>query len=132
MTLAVRAVLAFVFTTTLALWQSGGGCGYHPDPLKNEGEPCTRSDECRSSLTCRGGVCMRPEVDASVDPDAGPSDAGSDAGGMDAGPEAGVDAGDAGDPADGGDASMDGALPDGAPVDAGDGGAAPDAGDDAG
>ncbi len=123
--MALRIVLALVATLNLAMWQTGG-CGYTPDPLKGEGEPCTRSDECQSTLTCRGGVCMAIGLDASTLPDAGRPDSGPSDSGMDSG----ADAGDAGDAAMGDeDASMDGALPDAGPVDGGDAGdAAMDAG----
>lgn len=72
------AVLGLLSTLGFAQARS---CGYEPEPLKREGEPCTRTDECQSGLECRGGVCMVEIVDAGTDPDAG-SDAGSaDAGG---------------------------------------------------
>ncbi|MCB9597205.1 MAG: hypothetical protein H6719_31060 [Sandaracinaceae bacterium] len=73
----VRVALVCLAAFALTLLQSRG-CGYTPDPAKGEGEPCTRSTECQSDLTCSGGVCRRPGLDA------GPS--GSDAGANDAGP----------------------------------------------
>ena len=77
---SLRIALALCATLGLAMWQSDG-CGYNPDPLKGEGEPCTRSSECEAVLSCRGGVCMREDLDAG-DPgfDAGREDSGMDAG----------------------------------------------------
>ncbi len=118
----VRTSLVCLAVLASMMFQSDG-CGYEPDPLKGVGEPCTRSTECQSDLSCRGGVCRAPEpvFDAGPPPtfDAGGRDAGRDAGDPDAGdPDAGdLDAGDldaggdAGDPdaaSDGGDAGLDG------------------------
>lgn len=61
--------LALVFAT-LAFVEAGG-CGFTPSDLKGEGEPCTRTSECRASLECRGGVCMG-EADGGPEPDAAP------------------------------------------------------------
>ena len=106
---SLRIALALAATLGLAMWQSDG-CGYHPDPRKGEGEPCTRSDECQASLTCSGGVCMTERVDAgNPELDAGGEDSGS-------GADAGQDAGDGG-VGDGG--SDEAGAPDGGDVDGG-------------
>lgn len=59
-----RAALALAALLALADSRS---CGFTPDEGKDEGEPCTRTSECRDDLECRGGVCMAEPVD----PDAG-------------------------------------------------------------
>ena len=106
----LSVLLASVMGLTLAM-QSSGGCGRVPDEPRGEGEPCTRTSECRSPLTCRGGVCMQPGSD-----DAGPGeDAGApDAGGMDSGP------------------ALDGSLPEAGPGEAGVDGSTGDSGVDSG
>ncbi|MGE0788846.1 MAG: hypothetical protein AB7S26_24445 [Sandaracinaceae bacterium] len=114
----LRVVAMALGLTTLALLQSSDGCGSLPPDEKGEGEPCTRTTECRFPLQCRGGVCMRDAFDAGS-LDAGGTDAGSsDAGDPDA------SAGDGSVPGDAGDAG-DGDAGDGDAGDAGDG----DAGD---
>ncbi|MCA9605765.1 MAG: hypothetical protein KC619_09230 [Myxococcales bacterium] len=111
MAAAIRLALACVATLALSLIQSRG-CGYTPDPLKGEGEPCTRSSECESHLTCSGGVCR---VVGDFDAGDTPFDAGQDAG-----DDAGVDLDGAVDlDASAGDASTDAGLDDGAVGDAG-------------
>jgi hypothetical protein len=78
---AFRLVLAFVAVAFVER-----SCGFTPADRKDEGEPCTRSTECRVDLECRAGVCSvfssdggpldaswRP-IDADV-PDASRSDA---------------------------------------------------------
>lgn len=102
---SLRIALALVATLGLAMWQSDG-CGYHPDPLKGEGEPCTRTSECEVTLSCRGGVCTSESIDA--------GDPVLDAGGEDSGSDAGQDAGD-GAIRDGGE--NDAGPPDGGEVD---------------
>ena len=108
----IRLIFAAVAVLALGLVDADG-CGYVPDELKGEGEPCTRSSECEAGLTCRGGVCM-PEpppdggtrdLDAGGDEDAG---AASDGGAID----------DAGALDDGGPIDEDAAAPDAAPADA--------------
>lgn len=69
-----RVVLAFV---ALAWARS---CGFTPGDQKNEGEPCTRSTECRVDLECIAGVCSVPRfdggsLDASTPADASTRDA---------------------------------------------------------
>lgn len=80
----IRLVLAVVATVAFG-FADADGCGFTPDDLKGEGEPCTRSSECEAALECRGGVCMTelPEGDAGA-----PFDAGTD-GGSATGPDAG-------------------------------------------
>lgn len=105
----LRAVLALAMLLALA---DADSCGFTPDEGKDEGEPCTRTSECRGSLECRGGVCMTestdldasiPRPDASLPrPDASPPR-------------------DAAAPFDG--SPSDGSAPDGPPSD----GSAPDA-----
>jgi hypothetical protein len=65
----LRAVLALGVVLALADSRS---CGFTPDDGKDEGEPCTRTSECRTALECRGGVCMTEAVepDAGTPPDA--------------------------------------------------------------
>jgi len=126
----IRIALALVASFAFAMLQDSG-CGFTPEPLAGEGEPCTRDSECESHLECRGGTCRtRGGFDAGSFDAGGPGDAGSDAG-FDAGPDGAVldgavDAGDAGDAGEAGvpdagddppdeDAGLDGA------VDAGDG-----------
>ena len=113
--------LVLVAAAALALgFADADGCGYTPEDRKGEGEPCTRTDECASSLECRGGVCMPRTTTVE---DAGP---GFDAGrgdldaGRDAGHDAGGEAGDAGD--------LAAAAPDAAATDAS--GPGPDAATD--
>ncbi len=65
--------LSLVLSLGLALGMARS-CGFTPDELKSEGEPCTRSDECELFLECRGGVCMRALPDGGPDASA-PSDA---------------------------------------------------------
>lgn len=106
----LNLLLGAVMGLTLAM-QSSEGCGRVVDEPRGEGEPCTRTDECRVPLECNGGVCMQPGSD-----DAGP---GEDAGGLDAGPL------DSGPGLDGSmpEAGLDGSLPeaglDGSPGDGG-------------
>ena len=76
-----RIALAGLAVFALSMFQSGG-CGYEPEPSKGEGEACTRTTECQSHLSCRGGVCASTDSEL----DAGPFiDAGRDAGQRDAG-----------------------------------------------
>jgi hypothetical protein len=56
----------------VALLLLAAGCGVNITP-KQINEPCTRTSECSTGLTCLAGVCSEA------------SDAGADAG-MDAGP----------------------------------------------
>ena len=110
---ALGAALGATFAMAFLL--GALSCGLEPVSNRaTEGEPCTRSDECVSGLTCSGGVCRGVEdggaQDAHIGFDAGePSDAGSDAS-QDAG-EADGGQGDAGgqdaSAADGGDAALD-------------------------
>ncbi len=103
---SIRRVLRAAFVclgvamgiATVPLSMGNTGCATTP-VLKGPGEPCTRSNECQSALTCTSGVCRaEPGVDAAVPHDAG-SDASSagdastslDAGAVDGGVEA-VDA----------------------------------------
>lgn len=110
----------FVAVVSFALLQADDGCGYEPPPDKGPGEPCTRSNECQSSLVCSGGVCMERGFDAGSPPrDAGspPRDASMDAAPLDAA----QDAGNPGDAApDAGDAAPDASGPADASLDAGD------------
>jgi hypothetical protein len=50
---------------------------------KQDGQPCTRSDQCAPGLVCSGGSCLSVNADAG-ERDAGPSDD-KDAGRKDAG-----------------------------------------------
>lgn len=79
--LALGAILAFAETQS---------CGFTPDEQKDEGEPCTRTSECRDDLECRGGVCMVEaiDIDASVPDASAPSDAGNPPVSADAGSDA--------------------------------------------
>ena len=120
--MVLRIALALAATLSLAMWQSDG-CGYTPDPLKGEGEPCTRSSECQSTLACRGGVCMREGFDA--------GDPTLDAGGEDSGTDAGEAAGDGAVGDGGADASMDAEAPEAGLMDGGDGDGGADASTDA-
>lgn len=113
----IRLVFAAICALALGFADSDG-CGYVPDDLKGEGEPCTRSSECQTGLECRGGVCM-----TEADPDAGaPGDAGVDAGPAgDAGPpdeDAGPPDEDAGPIDDAGPPLDAGPNDDGGPADA--------------
>jgi hypothetical protein len=86
----VGCVLAAI---TVPLTMGNTGCATTP-VLKGPGEPCTRTSECQSSLSCSSGVCTAgPGVDAAILRDAGtdaplPSDASAlDASAFDAGPD---------------------------------------------
>jgi len=97
----IRIALALVATLAFAMLQDSG-CGFTPEPLAGEGEPCTRDSECQSHLECRGGTCRtRGGFDAGSFDAGGPRDAGADAGsdgGLDGSiADAAVDAGDAGE-----------------------------------
>ena len=68
------AVVCLGFVLGIAcvpLTMGNTGCATSP-VLKGPGEPCTRTSECQSALTCTSGVCRaEPGVDASVTRDAG-------------------------------------------------------------
>lgn len=81
---SIRRVLRAAFVclgvamgvATVPFTMGNTGCATTP-VLKGPGEPCTRSSECQSALTCASGVCRaEPGVDAAVSHDAG-SDAAS-------------------------------------------------------
>lgn len=56
---------------TVPLTMGNTGCAT-ATVLKGPGEPCTRTTECQSSLSCTSGVCTPPPgVDAAVLRDAG-------------------------------------------------------------
>lgn len=137
----IRLALALVAGFAFAMLQDSG-CGFTPEPLAGEGEPCTRDSECQSHLECRGGTCRtRGGFDAGSFDAGGPQDAGSDASMDGSVSDAAVDGGDAGEGGvpdageggvpDGGDApgidgsvELDGAVDGGGP----DGGAPTDGG----
>ena len=64
-----RLILASILASILV-----GGCTEIFPRGKGPGEPCVRSSECQTELSCRGGVCQDPG-DASVS-DGGSSDGG--------------------------------------------------------
>lgn len=84
-TSAFRAALVLVGCVlgalSLPLVMGNTGCATRP-VLKGLGEPCTRTSECETDLTCSSsGVCTaRPDTDAGVARDAslevGPADGG--------------------------------------------------------
>lgn len=122
MAAVARIALALIATLAMAFLQSSRGCGYTPDPLKGEGEPCTRSSECQSHLACSGGVCRATRPDAGALDDAGVLD---DAGAvLDAAVD---DAGvlDDGGAVDDGGVPGDGSVRDGGATDAASDGSAP-------
>ncbi len=74
---ALRAGVLALLVSVLHVTLSAYACGDPIEGLKSEGEPCTRSSECASSLSCTGGVCRgfdagppRPPVDAGRELDA--------------------------------------------------------------
>ncbi len=70
MSRSFHAVIAVLFGASVFLsLGAGGGCS-SSNALKREGEPCTRSSECETGLTCSGGTC-RLAGDASVDASTG-------------------------------------------------------------
>jgi hypothetical protein len=95
--LSMRKLAFGLVALSLLLLGSEGGCG-NGGGKKGEGEPCTRTPQCRDELVCSGGICVQ-----SSEADAGRHDGGGiDAGGRDAG----TDDGGAGD-ASSGDAGSD-------------------------
>jgi hypothetical protein len=88
----MRSLLfAVVLTSVMTLLLGNdGGCGVSSGG-KEEGEPCTRTDQCMVGLVCRGGECMvsadagspprdaGAALDAGAFVDSGPSDSGLDA-----------------------------------------------------
>ena len=60
-----------LFALSVPLTMGNTGCAT-ATVLKGPGEPCTRTAECQSELTCTSGVCRAaPGVDAAVTNDAG-------------------------------------------------------------
>jgi hypothetical protein len=67
-----HAVIAVLFGASVFLSLGAEGSCSGSSTLKRDGEPCTRTTECQSGLTCSAGTC-RASGDAGAD-------AGADAG----------------------------------------------------
>jgi hypothetical protein len=92
---ALVLVGCLLAASTVPLTMGNTGCAT-ARVLKGPGEPCTRTSECESALTCSSGVCTAgPGVDAATVRDAGTDAPSRDASTLDARDDAGAEPDDA-------------------------------------
>jgi hypothetical protein len=73
----VRHALLLGFAS-LSLVAHDSDCSGVDSSSSGVNAPCTRDTDCASGLTCQGGVCTGPAVDAGTEDGGGSKDAASD------------------------------------------------------